>query len=116
MYLSDDLRLIEDEGIRKMMRAAKRYHLASLQDDNLYVAAKHNGYAAAIIWKLQDLASPDQVLSASGEDVNTLKDEIMRVQDEHEGKALKIMEKLKAKGIDLTGISKESFEKLLSHL
>lgn len=116
MYLADTATQITEEGIRTMLNAAKRYHIASLQDANLYVAAKHNGYAVGMIGLLVKLASPDAIKAATGEDIVAFRREITQIQDRHAAEAMKLLDKLKAKGFDPSKFDLAKVEKLLARL
>lgn len=116
MYLGAPNKLITDEGIRHMLRQARRFHIATLQDENLYVAAKHNAYAVAIVDKLLDLVSPEEVKAATGEDPLKLRTAILAEQDKHEAVAFKILDKLKAKGLKPERVTKEDLVKLIDRL
>lgn len=116
MYLADTATEITEDGIRTIWNAAKRYHIASLQDANLYVAAKHNGYAVGMIGLLVRLASPEAVKASTGEDVVAFRREIVAIQDGHAEKAIKLLEKLKAKGFDPSKFDLAKIEKLLARL
>lgn len=116
MYLNDTASQITDDGIRVLLRAVNRYHIASLQDANLYVAAKHNGYAVGAIGLLMHLASPEAIKAAGGDDAVMLRREVLGVQDKHEGEAMKLLEKMKAKGFDPMKFDIEKVEKLVARL
>jgi len=77
-----------------MLRQARRYHLASLQDENPAIAFLHNAYAVGIMDMLRDLAADAEIARATGADARRLRQEILRVQDELESKTMKVMESI----------------------
>ena len=87
--------------LKSLLRSARRYHFASMQDKNPVVAARHNGYAVALIDAVVDIAPPEVVKSATGEDARKLRAEILAVQDAMESKVMDIVKSLEAKGIKL---------------
>jgi len=111
MYLGSDESMLTQRGIERMMRAIQRFHYASAQDANPIIAARHNGYAIALIGVLRDLASDEEIKKATGEDARLLHREIMAVQDQHEGMAFKALAALKAKGIDVETVLREHLKK-----
>lgn len=107
---------LSDDAIRHLINSAQRYHYASLQDKNPVVSGRHNAYAVAIVQQVSSLASGDKIKAASGQDIRALRWEIMAAQDAQERLVFKVLEKLKAKGIDLNKIINSDIEKLLDHV
>ena len=107
MYLGETEKMITDPGMKHMLRSIERYHYASTQDVNPVVAARHNGYAVALVDSLRDLASDEQVKAATGTDVRKLRQDILKVQDEHEGMALKLLAALDKRGLKLEELVKK---------
>lgn len=107
---------LSDDAIRHLINAAKRYHYASLQDKNPVISGRHNAYAVAIIHQVSSLASGDRIKAASGQDIRALRWEIVAAQDAQEQLVFKVLEKLKAKGIDISKVINGDVDKLLDHV
>ncbi|NIM51689.1 MAG: hypothetical protein GTO22_20990 [Gemmatimonadales bacterium] len=95
-----DLGVVGDKKgcIETLWRGAWRYHYGSLQDKNPIVAARHNGYAVALIDALRDVATEEEVQKVVGESAMKLRKEILDTQDKIERLAVKLLEQIKAKG------------------
>jgi hypothetical protein len=92
--------------ILTLLRGAARFHAASLQDANPIIAARHNGYAVALIDALADLATEEEVRQvAEMVSLRALRQEILRAQDKIEAFAFKIYADLKKKGVEIPGLS-----------
>lgn len=93
----------KNECIMALWRGASRFHFASLQDKNPVVAARHNGYAVALIDALRDIASEEEVRKVTGESARKLRSQIIAIQDKLEGEAIELLEMLKKRGISIPG-------------
>lgn len=87
--------------LKALWRQARRYHLASLQDKNPVIAARHNGYAVALIDAARDLGTEDEFKAATGESLLKMRNEIIAVQDKIESEAFKLLDRLKGAGFKL---------------
>ena len=94
----------KDHCIKVLLRGAQRFHFASLQDRNPIVAARHNGYAVALIDALRDIATENEVKSAHGLSLRALRGEILGVQDKIETEAFKIYVQLRKAGVEIPGL------------
>lgn len=74
------LGLVENE-IERMVRAIKRYHFATKQDQHPAVRFLHNAYAVGIMDVLRDLATDNEIRRATGTDMRALRKEILAEQD-----------------------------------
>lgn len=92
-----------EEMIRNAVRQARRYHQASLQDQNPIVASRHNAYAVALIDAVRDVSDDDEVLALTGESLSGLRRDILEFQDKIEAVAFRILKDLKSKGIAIPG-------------
>ena len=72
---------LEDGEIGHMMRGIKRYHFATKQDQHPIVRFLHNAYSVAIMDELRDLADDEKINAVTGEDIRTLRKEILAEQD-----------------------------------
>lgn len=91
--------------IQTLLRGASRFHVASLQDLNPIIAARHNGYAVALVDALTDIATEEEVFQVSGVSLRKLRKEILSAQDKIEAVAFKIYAELQKKGIEIPGLS-----------
>jgi hypothetical protein len=92
------------ECITAIIRQAQRFHFASQQDANPIIAARHNGYAVALMDAIRDIATEEEVKAVTGISALKLRTEVLAFQDKIEGAALKLLEQLKAKGFKLPGM------------
>lgn len=94
----------KDHCITALLRGARRYHIASLQDNNPIIAARHNGYAVALIDALRDIATEEEVKQVENISLRKLRGEILAVQDKIEGAAMKIYTQLVEAGMKIPGL------------
>lgn len=94
----------KNECLGALLRGARRYHIASLQDKNPIIAARHNGYAVALIDAARDLATEEEVQRIAGVSLNKLRGDILNMQDKIEGMAFKIYADLVKKGVKIPGM------------
>jgi len=87
--------------IQALWRGASRYHFAALQDRHPVVAARHNGYAVALIDALAQIADESEVNRVTGGSLKKLRAEILAFQDAIEEKAFALAREIEAKGIKL---------------
>ena len=67
--------------IQKLTRQAARWSTAANQDGSPMIAVLHANYGAGYLWALKDIASDEQIHSATGIDVKQFQAEIVHVQD-----------------------------------
>jgi hypothetical protein len=67
--------------VKAIWRQANRYDYASRQDRSVLVAARHNGYAVALIDSLRDNFTEDQVKKVTGESLKEKRASILAQQD-----------------------------------
>lgn len=87
--------------LKQIFRGAQRYHFASVQDKNLIVAARHNGYAVALIDALHSDSDEAEIKRITGYSLKKIRREILDIQDKTEEMAFKFLEQMKAKGLKL---------------
>lgn len=90
--------------IEYLWRGARRFHIASLQDQNPIVAARHNGYAVALVDALRDVSTEEEVRRVTHGSLKRLREGILRMQDRIEGQAMKIYVQLRKAGVKIPGM------------
>jgi hypothetical protein len=83
-----------EELVKALVRQAQRYHFASLQDQNLLVAARHNAYAAGILGVVIEQSTDEEVKSLLGISLKDLRRDVHAMQDRLESKAFSVLKKL----------------------
>lgn len=73
-----------EELLKALVRQAERYHFASLQDENLVVAARHNAYASGILGVVTEQSDEAEIQAVVGTSLKALRDEVYQVQDKLE--------------------------------
>ena len=67
--------------IKVLTRQAARWSTAAKQDKNSMVAVLHANYGAGYLWALKDIASSEQIKSATGINLLNFEREIVSTQD-----------------------------------
>ena len=88
-----------EQAIKGLYRQALRYHIASYQDANILIAARHNGYAASLTEALHNSLSEEEFQKRTGKSLKAFRTEVLEMQDELEGKLFKIMEECCRRGV-----------------
>ena len=68
-------------AIKTLVRQAARWSTAASQDQNVLIAVLHSNYAAGYLWALRDIATDQEIESATGINVLKFRDEITNTQD-----------------------------------
>ena len=68
-YLSGDSYDTMQNHIKTLTRQAARWSVASTQDESPMVAVLHANYGAGYLWALKDIATDQQISSATGIDI-----------------------------------------------
>ena len=97
--------MADDRCVAVLLRGATRYHVASLQDLDPLVAARHNGYAVALIDALIDLATEEDGRRVAGVSIAALRSDILGVQDRVEQSVKKSYIDLAQRGVPVPGLS-----------
>ena len=79
-----------DEIIKKLSRQAARWSTAAKQDLNPLIAVLHANYGAGYLWALKDIATTQQIQTATNIDVKKFTKEIVQIQDETTLKMIKV--------------------------
>src|SRR5580704_18335015 len=66
--------------IKTLVRQSARWSTAATQDSNPLISVLHANYGAGYLWALQDIATDQDVYSATGVDFLKLRDAITKVQ------------------------------------
>jgi hypothetical protein len=85
--------------IKAIWRQANRYDYASRQDKSVLVAARHNGYAVALIDSLRDNFTEAEVKQVTGESLRDKRGGILQQQDLLDNLFIKIEEQLRKRDI-----------------
>lgn len=88
-----------EQAVKDLYRQALRYHIASYQDQNILIAARHNGYAAALSEALHNALSEEEFQKLMGKSLRAFRAEILQMQDALEGQLFKIMEECCKRGV-----------------
>jgi hypothetical protein len=70
-----------DRTIKILVRQAARWSTAAKQDKSDLIAVLHANYGAGYLWALNDIATSEQIKSATGLDINKITLEIINTQD-----------------------------------
>lgn len=81
-FIKNNSKEMLDKIINILIRQASRWSTAAEQDNNSMIRVLHANYGAGYLWALKDIATDDQIKSATGIDVLRFKDEIVKIQDE----------------------------------
>lgn len=93
-----------ESTIKGLYRQALRYHLASTQDSNFWVASRHNGYAVALVDALHGVMTEEEFRARTGRSLRDFRNEVLAMQDKIDGRALEIQEVMKKRGIKVPGL------------
>lgn len=93
-----------EDALRTILRGAQRYHYASLQDRNPFVASRHNAYAVALVDALWDASSEEEVSRLEPVSLRVFRRKILSTQDTLEKKAFSLLEELKRRGVPVPGM------------
>lgn len=80
-----------EELVVALVRQAQRYHYASLQDQNLIVAARHNAYASGILGVVTEQSSDEEIQRLMNVSLKDLRRDVYAAQDKLEGMAFKLL-------------------------
>ena len=67
--------------IRTLLRQSARWSTAASQDENPMIAVLHANYGAGYLYALQDIATPEEIVNATGVDIIKYKNGITGAQD-----------------------------------
>jgi len=106
-FIKDNSTELLNKNIKVLVRQASRWTTAATQDKSPLVAVLHANYGAGYLWALKDIATGEQVRSASGVDMVKFEDEIIKVQDNVTTKLAKLCPKYAPEPSYLSKIAKE---------
>lgn len=64
-----------------LLRQMARWSVASIQDENPFVAVLHANYAAGYLWAIKDIFTENEIKIVSGLDLHTIEESIVNNQD-----------------------------------
>lgn len=67
--------------IRTLLRQSARWSTAAAQDENPMIAVLHANYGAGYLYALKDIATPEEIVNATGVDISKYKKAIVDAQD-----------------------------------
>tara|TARA_B100000700_G_C15045386_1_gene857632 strand:- start:2762 stop:3172 length:411 start_codon:yes stop_codon:yes gene_type:complete len=95
------------DKINILLRQTARWATAAKQDENPLIAVLHANYGAGYLWALKDIATGNQINSASGIDIVKFEKEIIKTQDEATTNLAKVCPNYAPKKSYLSRIAKE---------
>jgi len=96
-----------NEIIQVLVRQSARWSTAAKNDMNPLIAVMHANYGAGYLWALKDIATPEEVKTATGVDFLKLQAEIVKVQDNTTLALAKVCPEYAPEKSYLTSIAKE---------
>ena len=72
----------KNQTLKTLLRQSSRWSLAAQQDKNPLIAVLHANYGAAYLWALKDIATSQEIESATGIDTMKFEQKIKHIQDE----------------------------------
>jgi hypothetical protein len=93
--------------ISTLVRQASRWSTAAEQDESPLIAVLHANYGAGYLWALKDIASNDQIESATGINSFKFEKEITTIQDDTTTNLVKICPRFAPKSSYLTKLGGE---------
>mgnify|MGYP006197835235 CR=1 FL=1 len=88
--IKNDTRTLLNNIIQKLMRQSARWSTAAEQDNSPMISVLHASYGAGYLWALKDIASNTDIKIATGEDIDTLENNIVAVLDKSTTNAIRI--------------------------
>ena len=79
-YIKDSATKLLHKIIQKLVRQSSRWSMAAMQDKSPVVEVVHANYGMGFLHVLLDIATEDQIKSATNIDVEKFKDEITKIQ------------------------------------
>lgn len=80
-YLSSSSLQLLNEKIRILLRQSARWSVAADGDRDPMIAVLHANYGTGYLWALNDIATPEQIESATGINYNQFRTKVTQVQD-----------------------------------
>ena len=72
---------MKSTSVKVLVRQMLRWYNAALQDTSPFIMVLHANYAAGYLWALKDIASDNEIWSATGIKRAELESKITRLQD-----------------------------------
>ena len=80
-YIKTDSKTKLNKIIEILVRQTSRWATAAKQDDNILISVLHANYAAGYLWALRDIASDEEIETATNIKVSKFIQEITKIQD-----------------------------------
>jgi hypothetical protein len=106
-FIKDSATELLFKNIRILTRQASRWSTAAKQDKSPLIAVLHSNYGAGFLWALKNIATGEQIKSATGIDIKKLEREIVDIQDETTTNMSKICPKYAPESSYLSKVAKE---------
>lgn len=106
-FIKNDSQTMLNSIISTLVRQASRWSTAAKQDNSPLIAVLHANYGAGYLWALKDIASNDQIESATGIDSFKFEKEITSTQDSTTKQMIKACPKFAPKPSYLTRLGGE---------
>ena len=106
-FISDSATQLLYKNIQKLTRQVARWSVAAEQDTSPLVAVLHANYGVGYASALTDIATPEQIKSATNVDIYKLKSKVSGIQDKVTMHLSKICPGYAPKNTYLTRIAKE---------
>ena len=92
-FIKNDSKEQLNNIIRKLTRQAARWSTAAKQDKSPLIAVLHSNYGAGYLWALKDIATTEEIESATGIDYLKFEAQIVKAMDAASKKALNVCPK-----------------------
>ena len=106
-FIKDSATKLLFKNIQILARQAARWSTAAKQDESPLIAVLHSNYGAGFLWALKNIATDEQIKSATGLDIKKLEREIVDIQDETTTNMSKICPKYAPEASYLSKVAKE---------
>lgn len=105
----------KEDIIKILLRQSARWSTAAAQDENPMIAVLHANYGAGYLYALNDIATPEEIVNATGVDISKYKKGIVDAQDMATVSAIKACPNFGPEATYLTSLGGEGKEmKLLN--
>lgn len=81
-FIKDSATELLHQNIKKLAQESSKWAIAATQDATPIVAVLHANYGTGYLWALKDIATKEQIKSATGIDIMQFEKEIVKIQDQ----------------------------------
>ncbi len=89
-WISNNSKKFHNQLINKLVRQTARWATAASQDDNPVIEVLHANYAAGYLWALKDIATNNDIESATKIDMKKFQKNVVEIQDKANKKLVKL--------------------------